>query len=141
MDNHLYACTIRIIACSLPSGFKMTAIRGARAPEPFASICSETNRSPTSTKTLNEDAYITNIGTDDRSASRLVILDDAAMRGLAIGIDDIVDGFIQTVFSIHAIDAMCKRLTTSDGELNLQLLKELNPDPQLLAELMSNLNN
>lgn len=137
LNNQLYASTVRIIACSDPSGFKMTAIRAARAARPFTSIRSEENKLLTdSIETLDEDAYITNLGTTGRSESRAIIIDDAAMDALAIGIDDVVDGFMQTVFSIHAIEDMCKRFTTKDGELNLELLKELNPDPQLLAELI-----
>ncbi|KAG4067440.1 hypothetical protein HA402_009677 [Bradysia odoriphaga] len=86
LDNHLYACTVRIIASSGPCGFKMTAIRGARAPEPFAFVGSDNARDPnslSSIETINEDAYITNIGTNSDSDSRAVTIDDAAIKGLA----------------------------------------------------------
>lgn len=119
----------------------MTAIRGARAPKPFSyqnGIASET--SPDIISSMNEDYYITNIGTSGHSQSRAIIADENVMKGLSIGFDDIVDGFIQTVYSIHALDDMCKKLTMKDGELNLQLLKELNPDSKLFSELINNLS-
>lgn len=69
---------------------------------------------------------------------RVYCVDDDGMKSMGIGIDDVVDVFMQTVYCTLAIDNMCKKLTMEDGELNMQLLKELNPDPRLLAEVVTN---
>lgn len=143
LNGQMYAYTVRIIACDSPTGFKTIAICCARAPAPFAKngetaeIASDALLNKI--KTVHEDdAYVSNIGTNPDSEQRSFYVDDAGMKGMGIGMDDVVDGFMQTVYSTLAIDNMCKKLTMEDGELNMQLLKELNPDPQLLAEVVTN---
>ena len=58
---------------------------------------------------------------------------------LGIGIDDLIDAYIQTVLSVVAIDKMCKRLmrTNAEGqvEFDFELFETLNPDQALLDEL------
>lgn len=139
----MYAYSFRIVACNSPTGFKMITICCARAPAPFAKNGEAAEIAPNALlnkiRTVHEnDVYITNIGPNPNGEERSFYVDDAGMKGMGIGMDDVIDGFMQTVYSIHAIDNMCKKLTMEDGELNMQLLTELNPDPQLLAEVVTN---
>lgn len=138
----MYAYSFRVLACNSPSGFKMITICCARAPAPFAKHGETAEIAPgllnKITTVHEDDVYITNIGTKVDGEMRSFYLDDAGMKGMGVTMDDVIDGFMQTVYSIHALDNMCKKLTMENGELNLQLLQELNPDPQLLAEVVTN---
>lgn len=71
--------------------------------------------------------------------SRLLLMDRKDFNCLGIGVDDLIDAYIQTVLSVIAIDKMAKRLFIShaDGskEFDFQLFETLNPDPVLMEEI------
>ncbi|XP_037025300.1 uncharacterized protein LOC119066766 [Bradysia coprophila] len=142
LDGQMYAYSVRIIACNSPSGFKMITICSARAPAPFAKDGETADIAPGllhKIKTVHEDdVYVTNIASNPDGELRSFYFDDAGVKGMGIGMDDVIDGFMQTVYCTHAIDNMCKKLIMENGELDVQLLRELNPDPQLLAEVVTN---
>lgn len=79
-------------------------------------------------------------------SQRLLLMDRKDFNILGIGIDDLIDAYIQTVLSVIAIDRMCGRLMKSvegsDGahgsltEFNYELFEALNPDKALLEEIM-----
>jgi hypothetical protein len=52
-----------------------------------------------------------------------------------ISIDDLIDGYVQTVLSAIAIDKMCKRLM-KNGEFDMALFASVNHDESLIGELM-----
>ena len=54
---------------------------------------------------------------------------------LGISIDDLIDGYVQTVLASIAIDKMCKRLMSS-GQFDSELFSSLNHDEALIDELM-----
>ena len=80
-------------------------------------------------------------------SQRLLLMDRKDFNILGIGIDDLIDAYIQTVLSVIAIDRMCGRLMKqvegSDGiqesvmtEFNYELFEALNPDKALLEEII-----
>lgn len=79
-------------------------------------------------------------------SQRLLLMDRKDFNILGIGIDDLIDAYIQTVLSVIAIDRMCGRLMKpvegSGGrddslmEFNYELFEALNPDKALLDEIM-----
>ena len=71
-------------------------------------------------------------------AQRLVLMDRKDFNNLGIGIDDLIDSYIQTVLSVIAIDKLSARLmkSDSDGYFNLDLFGALNPDAALLEEIL-----
>ena len=56
---------------------------------------------------------------------------------LGLGVDDLIDAYVQTVLSVVAIDNMCQRLMR-DGDFDVDTFATLNPDPALLRELKLN---
>ena len=82
------------------------------------------------------------LGDDDwtTESQRLLLMDRKDFNILGIGVDDLIDGYIQTVLSVVAIDKMCKRLfkVESDGSktFDLELFEDLNPDKALLDEIL-----
>ena len=71
-------------------------------------------------------------------AQRLVLMDRKDFNNLGIGIDDLIDSYIQTVLSVIAIDKLSSRLMRSEMEkdFDIELFSALNPDPALLDEIM-----
>ncbi len=60
---------------------------------------------------------------------------------LGLGLDDIIDAYIQTALAVVAIDKMCARLLipgtdTDVGTFNLELFRSLNPDDVLVREIL-----
>ena len=90
-------------------------------------------------------------------AQRLLLMDRKDFNQLGIGIDDLIDAYIQTVLSVIAIDKMCKRLMKDNEKLeapgggnqkdercpwfdekvfDFELFAALNPDKALLSEII-----
>jgi len=68
--------------------------------------------------------------------NRLMLMDRRDFNKLGLGLDDLVEAYIQTVLSTIAIDKMCKALYNSKGKFRKKLFKSLNNDPTLLNEIM-----
>jgi hypothetical protein len=66
--------------------------------------------------------------------SRLILMDRKDFNQLGLGIDDLIDAYIQTVLSVIAIDRMSVRLM-ENGTFDYQLFRSLNPDDALLNEI------
>lgn len=64
-------------------------------------------------------------------------MDTKDFNKLGVGIDDLIDGFIQTVMCSAAIDDVCSRLAPEDStSFDLDLFSSMNKDEALIAELM-----
>ncbi|SAL95646.1 hypothetical protein [Absidia glauca] len=66
--------------------------------------------------------------------SRLILMDRKDFNQLGLGIDDLIDAYIQTVLAVIAIDRMSIRLM-ENGTFDYQLFQSLNPDNALLHEI------
>lgn len=66
--------------------------------------------------------------------SRLILMDRKDFNQLGLGIDDLIDAYIQTVLAVIAIDRMASRLM-ANGNFDYQLFESLNPDNALLSEI------
>jgi len=67
---------------------------------------------------------------------RLMLMDRRDFNKLGLGLDDLIEGYVQTVLSTIAIDKMCIRLFNTKGAFRMKLFKSLNNDQTLLEELM-----
>ncbi len=73
----------------------------------------------------------------DSDVSRLIIMDQKDFNKLGLGIDDLIEAFMQTLFATIAIDKMALRLINrSNGRLKRKLFYSLNPDQTLLEEIL-----
>ena len=72
----------------------------------------------------------------DSETSRLMLMDRKDFNSLGIGIDDLIEAFIQSVLSVIAIDKMAKRLINKKGQFKMKLFKSLDNDEALLKEIM-----
>ncbi len=75
-------------------------------------------------------------GTWDSDTNRLILMDRRDFNKLGIGVDDLIEAYIQTVLSMVAIDKMAKNLVNSQGKFRMRLFKSLNDDQSLLQEIL-----
>lgn len=69
----------------------------------------------------------------DSDTKRLMLMDRKDFNTLGMGLDDMIEAYIQTVLSIVSIDKLCKKLLSGD-EFNSSLFASLNNDRTLLGE-------
>jgi len=74
-------------------------------------------------------------GSWDTETARLMLMDRRDFNQLGISVDTLIDGFIQTVLSVVAIDKMASNLVSDDGVFNVDLFTSLNKDEGLIKEL------
>ena len=70
--------------------------------------------------------------------NRLMLMDRRDFNKLGIGLDDLIEAYIQTVLSTIAIDKMSENLFNSKGKFRMKLFKSLNNDDTLLNEILVN---
>ena len=64
-------------------------------------------------------------------------MDRRDFNTLGLGLDDLIEAYIQTVLSTIAIDRMAKRLLTGKGKFRTELFSSMNDDPQLVSEILT----
>ena len=77
-------------------------------------------------------------GSWDSDTNRLVMMDRRDFNKLGIGLDDLIEAYIQTVLSMVAIDKMAKTLINKQGKFRMKLFKSLNDDAGLISEIKLN---
>ncbi|KAJ3176563.1 hypothetical protein HK101_010404 [Irineochytrium annulatum] len=146
--NHTFVSDLRMMVTVNEQGFRPVAIYARRARKPLMRHL-EDDPSITSWEMLGTNL---SVKVDDEwttEAQRLLLMDRKDFNQLGIGIDDLIDAYIQTVLSVIAIDKMAKRLmkVNTDGPFDplyphynkevfdFELFEALNPDVTLLAEI------
>jgi hypothetical protein len=74
-------------------------------------------------------------GTWDTDIKRLIIADRKDFNKLGLGVDNLIDAYIESVLATVAIDKMACRLTKEDGSFDLDLFASLNKDQALINEI------
>ena len=86
-------------------------------------------------------SYKDNVGSWATDSNRLLICDRRDFNKLGVGLDDLIDSFIQTVCSTVAIDSLASKLVSGESGaqqvFNRELFESLNKDAILAAEICS----
>jgi hypothetical protein len=75
-------------------------------------------------------------GVWDTETSRLVLMDSRDFNRLGLGLDELIEAYVQTVLAVQAIDRMADQLFNSKGRFRMKLFQSLNDDPRLLQEIL-----
>lgn len=135
-DDHdqVYAFDLRFMIASSDNGFYPVALYARRAKSPLIENLDEVHHS--------WDILGTNLsikkpdGVWSTDTTRLITMAEDEFQKLGIGLDELVEGYVQTVMAAIAIDEMAKELIASDGSFKLAKLKELDDDETLLGEIL-----
>lgn len=129
-----YVADIRMMVSGTEDGIRPLCVYARRARKALADEIIEGNDSwdmlGTNLSLKNPD------GTWGSDTNRLVLMDRRDFNKLGVGLDDLIEAYIQTVLSTIAIDNMCKTLIGSKGKFKMRLFKSLNNDAKLLDEII-----
>jgi hypothetical protein len=139
-----------MMVCTTPEGMRPVACYARRARKPLCVNLSD-NPEVTSWEMLGTNLSVKNDDEWTTEAQRLLLMDRKDFNQLGLGIDDLIDAYIQTVLSVIAIDKMCERLMKDGDEgalkddrypwfnqkvFDYELFEALNPDKALLEEII-----
>lgn len=128
----IFVYDLRVMIYSSPLGLFPCAMYARKARKPLES----------SIKARSWDVLGTNLSIKiaenrwDSDTSRLLLMDRKDFNTLGLGIDDLIEAFIQTVLSVVAIDKMAGQLINSKGQFKMKLFQSLDKDDSLLKEIM-----
>lgn len=129
-----YVFDLRMMICATPQGFRPVCVYSRKARTPLADDIQNSNSS--------WDMLGTNLSyKDDQGAwatdtTRLILMDRRDFNYLGMGLDDLIEAYIQTILSTIAIDKMAVKLTNFRGQFNARLFSAINDDPQLINEIL-----
>ncbi|KAJ3058585.1 hypothetical protein HDU98_005309 [Podochytrium sp. JEL0797] len=150
--NHTFVSDLRVMVAANEGGFRPVAIYARRARKPLLRHL-EDDPSITSWEMLGTNLSVkTEDGAWTTEAQRLLLMDRKDFNQLGLGIDDLIDAYIQTVLSVISVDKMAQRLMKDNSQQNAletdskypwfneklfdyELFEALNPDPALLQEI------
>ena len=128
-----YVFDLRVMTCANKSGFQPLAIYGRRARNPLNGQLGDAKSWDILGTNLSEKNDDGSWGSD---TARLLLMDRRDFNSLGIGLDDLIEGFIQTTLATIAIDEMAKSLTSKKGTFRAKLFGSLNDDPALREEIV-----
>lgn len=124
---------LRMMVSSTKEGIRPLVVYSRRAAKPLANIITESSDSwqmlGTNLSIKNKD------GSWGSDTNRLMLTDRRDFNKLGIGLDDLIEGYIQTVLSTIAIDKMAQMLINAKGRFSMRLFKPLNDDRALVEEI------
>lgn len=128
-----YVTDLRLMVSSTSEGIKPLCVYSRRAAEPLTDTIEAGSDSWSMLGTNLSIKEGENLWGSD--TNRLMLMDRRDFNKLGLGLDDLVEAYIQTVLSTIAIDKMSKNLYNSKGKFRIKLFKSLNNDQALLDEL------
>ncbi|HKK88050.1 MAG TPA: hypothetical protein VJ917_04315, partial [Saprospiraceae bacterium] len=129
-----YVTDLRMMVHSTSTGIKPLSIYSRRAKDP---LMNEIPKQEDSWSMLGTNLSIKlEEGGWDSDTKRLLLMDRRDYNKLGLGIDDLIEAYIQTVLSMIAIDRMCETLVNTKGRFRKRLFKSLNQDQSLINEIL-----
>jgi hypothetical protein len=129
-----FVTDLRLMLSSTKNGIRPLCVYSRRAEKPLADYLESGSDSWSMLGTNLSVKEGNNLWSSD--TNRLMMTDRRDFNKLGLGLDDLIEGFIQTVLSTIAIDKMCTTLYNSKGKFRMKLFKSLNNDPTLLNEIL-----
>ncbi len=131
--KEIFVADLRMMVGVGESGPYPVAIYARRARQPLATTLDGSESSwdmlGTNLSVLHQD------GSWGSQSERLLLMDSRDFNQLGIGLDDLIEGYIQTVLSVIAIDKMAQKLITQKGTFRRRLFSSLNPDPAFVNDI------
>jgi hypothetical protein len=132
--NHSYVADVRMMVGARKEGMRPLAIYARRARTP---LVDQLDSGSDSWDMLGTNLSIKeDNGTFSSDSSRLMMMDRRDFNKLGLSMDSLIEGYIQTVLSIIAIDKMAQNLINQKGKLKPRLFRSLNNDDALIQEIM-----
>ncbi|MCA9516814.1 MAG: hypothetical protein KC635_17855, partial [Myxococcales bacterium] len=135
-DRHgrIYVSDLRFMVGAGPGGFFPIALYARRARAPLTEeITPDTDSWAMLGTNLSVKA---DDGGWDTETARLRLMDSRDFNKLGVGVDDLIEGYVQTVLAITAIDRMATQLVNQKGAFRPRVFASMNPDEALVQEIL-----
>lgn len=133
-NGHTFVCDLRMMVSATEQGIRPLCIYARRAEK---SLPDQLSPDTPSWPMLGTNlSFKKNDGTWDTDTNRLLLMDRRDFNRLGIGLDDLIEAFIQTVLSMTAIDKMAQSLMTKEGKFRLKYFRQLNDDDSFVNEIL-----
>jgi hypothetical protein len=133
--GNTYVNDIRMMVSSTETGIKPLSVYSRRALKPLENTIMDASSSWDMLGTNLSNKIGENEWTSD--TSRLLLMDRRDFNKLGLGLDDLIECYIQTILSMIAIDKMAIKLHNSKGKFRSKLFKSLNNDSTLISEILN----
>lgn len=131
--NQSFVADIRMMVSATANGIRPLCSYARRAEKP---LVDHIENSTNSWQMLGTNlSYKNAAGAWESDTNRLVLMDRRDFNKLGIGLDDLIEAYIQTVLSMVAIDKMAQALVNKQGKFRMRLFKSLNNDDSLINEI------
>ncbi|EME28633.1 uncharacterized protein Gasu_38420 [Galdieria sulphuraria] len=131
--GNIHVFDLRMMVSGSEDGFKVVGLYARRAKKPLSKQVEEGTESwdmlGTNLSIKMED------GTFGSEPERLLLMDRRDFNSLGLGLDDLIDAYVQTVLAVVAIDRMAQFLMPN-GVFNKHLLTSVDNDECLLSEIL-----
>jgi hypothetical protein len=133
--EHTFVFDLRMMLSGTTQGIRPLAVYSRRAALPLKDKVSADDSS--------WDMLGTNLSSRDpdgewqTDTTRLLLMDRRDFNSLGLGLDDLIEAYIQTVLSTIAIDKMAQTLLTQKGYFRRKLFQSLDDDSALMKEILS----
>lgn len=131
--NLSYAADLRMMVHRTKDGMRPLSVYARRARLPLLDQLDEGKNSwdilGTNLSIKQDD------GTFTTDSSRLIMMDRKDFNRLGISVDDLIEGYIQSILATIAIDKMAITLINQKGRFKSRLFRSLNDDPSLMEEI------
>ena len=132
--GNTFAADLRMMVSATPQGIKPLAVYARRALEPLAD---HVTAGTDSWSMLGTNLSIKNAdGTWSSDTKRLILTDRRDFNKLGLGLDDLIEAYIQTILSMIAIDQMAETLFNTKKRFRMRLFRSLDNDEALLREIL-----
>lgn len=132
--GEIYVSDLRFMVGASPEGFFPVALYARRARRP---LIRDVSKEGESWQVLGTNLSVPQPdGGWSTETERLMLMDSRDFNRLGIGLDEFIEGYMQTVLAVMAIDRMACQLVTKKGRFRARLFRTLNPDPGLVRELL-----
>ncbi len=135
LKNEFFAADLRMMVSSTIEGFRPISMYARRARKHLSNELTESvnswNMLGTNLSVKNPDG-----SWGDPQINRLLLMDRREFNRLGLGLDDLIESFIQTVMGIIAIDKIARRFISKKGDFKKKLFQSLVPDKKLFEEIL-----
>lgn len=130
----IFVADLRFMVGASDKGFFPVAIYARHARDPLATEV------PEGTPSWNMLGTNLSVRVSEHEwtsqTERLMLMDSRDFNRVGLGLDDLIDAYVQTVLAVTAIDEMARTLVTQKGRFRRRFFSTLNPDPALVQELL-----
>lgn len=142
VKGRVYVADVRVMVGASDAGLIPMAMYARRARDPLTDALAPTDELGRARGGASSWGMLgTNLSvmtadlTWGTESERLVMMDSKDFATLGLGLDELIDAYVQTVLAVTAIDRMCARLLTPSGDFDVEAFTRMNDDPTLLSEI------